>query len=98
MPSQIIKPVRNLWSALEQIRGLTATPSVWREFTGNDFPVLKNFLELSGDVAGTVPCNRCACDHDVIKLSDGSWVGVCRCHEIGIHDIELKPEDIALWH
>src|SRR5437762_111370 len=97
MLSQIIKPVCNLWTALEQIRDLTAISPVWREFAGDDFPSFKNFLEVSADVAGSVPCSRCACDHEIVTLPNGSIVGVCRCHEIGIHDIELKREDIALW-
>jgi len=97
MPIPIIKQVPTLWTALEQIRGLSAISAVWREYAGNDFPALKNFLDASDDVAGSVPCSRCACDHDVITLPDRSLVGVCRCHEIGIHDLELTRADIILW-
>jgi len=97
MPTPIIKQVPTLWTALEQIRGLSAISAVWRQYAGNDFPALKNFLDASDDVAGSVPCSRCACDHEVITLPDHSLVGVCRCHEIGIHDLELTRADIILW-
>src|SRR5258706_282670 len=97
MPNQVIQQIHNLWTALEEIDGLIAVPSAWRKCVADDFANFKCFLQTSGHIARWVPCSRCGCDHEVITLPNGSLVGVCRCHQIGVHDLELARDDIALW-
>src|SRR2546421_13063154 len=47
--------------------------------------------------AASMPCERCACYHEIIPFEDGTICAVCRCVPRRCHDMDLKKEDTILW-
>lgn len=88
----------SVWHCLENIRGLMAASSIWRNQLGNDFDSFKAaFLRTRPQPAKSFPCpNECGCAHEVVENKDGSLVAICRCEPWNCDDIRLTAADVVL--
>jgi sigma-70-like protein len=87
----------SLWSALEQVPGLSAVPAVWRARLGEHFDAFKSaFLCSNPDhPAKSVPCpNGCGTWHHVVQHGPKDLVAVCRCETAVCHDFPITLAEI----
>jgi hypothetical protein len=96
-----MRPLTQLWRALEGIPGLLDVPAWWEHSCGDDFPVIRPYL-IPTDVFGhRYPCPRYPRDHEcprrIIDYGDGEFAAICRHSHQFCERIPLAPKD-ALIH
>src|SRR4051794_33742339 len=79
------------------MRGHLAVCAEWQALIGEGFEDFRPFLSSILTRAGSLPCNECGCNHEVLPLHDGALASVCRCVPRECRDKILTPEDIILW-
>ncbi|PYJ05872.1 MAG: hypothetical protein DME25_07630, partial [Verrucomicrobia bacterium] len=61
------------WPALESLPDLNAVPAVWRRLLGQHFePFRRTFLQPKPEPARSIPCDHCACAHEIIHQPNNS--------------------------
>lgn len=72
------RPLKQLWSALEQVPDLAGVPDEWRLLLGDDYGTAGRFLLPTKRIAGSVRCTAFGrtCVHEIRKFK-GEYLEVC---------------------
>jgi hypothetical protein len=96
-----MRPLTQLWRALEAIPGLLDVTAWWEHSCGDEFPVIRPYL-IPTDVFGhRYPCPRYPRDHEcprrIVDYGEGEFAAICRHSHQFCERIPLAPKD-ALIH
>jgi hypothetical protein len=87
------------WSALEQVRHLSAVAVTWERFLGEYAQWFKSaFLARGAEPVRSYPCpNDCGCAHEVVSHGPADLEAVCACERGDCPPFALSPEDLLPW-
>ncbi len=94
-----MRKLTRLWQAFENIPGLLATSAHWRQYAGQDFPVIQPFLRPTDMMGAALPCLDCrvpGCSREIIDCGGGEIVAVCRHPWDRRSDIRIEAADAVL--
>lgn len=96
-----MRPLTQLWRALESIPGLLDVPAWWEHSCGDDFPVIQPFLLPTNEFGYRYPCPRyprdVECPRRIIDYGDGEFAAICQHSHQFCERISLTPRE-ALIH
>lgn len=88
------RPLKQLWSALEQVPDLAGVPGEWRSLLGDDHATAGRFLLPTKRIAGSVSCTAPGrtCVHEIRKFK-GEYLSVC---PDGCETATLTRDEVAV--
>jgi hypothetical protein len=94
------KRLRHLWSALEQVPGLSGVTADWKKLLGTEYEQVLGFLRPNGKFASSYPCPcsvDCGCYHGVVEHAPDDIVAVCRCEPRRCKTIPIDKTDTVIY-
>lgn len=89
-----------LWSALEQMPGLSALAAEWHELMGEEWESVKPLFQVANRLADSFPCqspHRCECVHGVTDSGKGRYVSFCRCTPKRCADLPVDRSELLIY-
>ena len=101
-PLKGISLAPEFWTALENVSGGNALPTIWRRQLKafGDFEMFSGlFLRARPETpADFVPCPwNCGCSHKVVPRDNGTLAGICQCATPHCGEYTVLPEERISW-